>query len=125
MITVMSNAEIYGLSKALNKAFNNEIRYLPAKVNFYIQKNKNTLAQLTSSIDKTRLNIVQHYGTLNPDGETYNFSPDNIPLANKELQELLSLQEEVNVKTIHLSDLEELEFTPSQMQALLFMIEED
>jgi hypothetical protein len=54
----MSNAEIYGLSKALNKAFNDEIRYLPAKVNFYIQKNKNTLAQLTSSIDKTRLNII-------------------------------------------------------------------
>ena len=32
----MTNAEIYGISEALNSAFNTEERYLPARVNFFI-----------------------------------------------------------------------------------------
>jgi hypothetical protein len=32
----MTNAEIYGLSNALNVAFNEEERYFPAKLNFFI-----------------------------------------------------------------------------------------
>lgn len=125
MIKKMTNAEIYGLSKALNLAFNNEGKYLPARVNFYIQKNKNLLSQLNESIETTREHIITHYGTPNEEGTSYNIAPENINEVNKELQDLLNVEQEVSVSMIRLSDLDGLDFTPKQMQALLFMIEED
>lgn len=125
MIKKMTNAEIYGLSKALSAAFNNEEKYLPARVNFYIQKNKNLLSQLNESIEITREHIITHYGTLNEEGTSYNIPPENINEVNKELQDLLNVEQEVQVSMIYLSDLDGLDFTSKQMQALLFMIEEN
>jgi hypothetical protein len=43
MMQVKSNKEIYNILQNLNDAFVNENRYLPAKIYFYIQKNKNIL----------------------------------------------------------------------------------
>lgn len=121
----MTNMEIFGLSKALNEAFNNEEKYLPAKLNYYITKNKNVLAQLTESIEEVRLNIIKQFGVLEEGKDYYSFSPENTKIANQELANLLNITQQVDVLMVHLSDLEELEFTPKQMQALLFMIEED
>lgn len=124
MNRTMTNAEIYGLSKALNSAFNTEEKYLPARINFFIQKNRSTLAQLVDVIEDTRAAIISHYGT--PDGTGYyTIQEANIEIANRELADLLNVNQEVNISTIKLSDLDGMEFTPSQMQALLFMIEED
>lgn len=125
MIKIMTNAEIYGLSKALNYAFNNEEKYLPAKVNFYIQKNKNVMAQLSDVIEQSRLDVIRHYGAQQEKDSSYLIPSEKIEEANKELVTLLNITQEVNIATIHLSDLDGLEFTPAQMQALLFMIEED
>lgn len=126
MIKNMTNAEIYGLSQALNIAFNTEEKYLPAKVNFYIQKNKNLLSQLNDAIQQTRMNIITHYGYLESENsDTYQFEKEDLVQANKELAELLNITQEVSISTIKLSDLDGLDFTPKQMQALLFMIEED
>ena len=121
----MTNMEIFGLSKALNEAFNNEEKYLPAKLNYYITKNKNVLAQLTDSIEEVRLNIIKQFGVLEEGQDYYSFSPENTKIANQELANLLNITQQVDVLMIHLADLEQLEFTPRQMQALLFMIEED
>lgn len=125
MKKIMTNAEIYGLCKALNLAFNNEERYMPAKVNFYIQKNKNTLAQINDSIELTRQDIIAHYGTLDSENQKYVFNQEVIDQVNKELQDLLNVEIEVEISMLQLSDLENLEFTSKQMQALLFMIKED
>lgn len=125
MIQDMTNAEIYGLTYALASAFNNEERYLPAKVNFFIQKNRSTLAQVVDTIEETRKKIIIHHGTPDQDGESYNIDPSNIEKVNKELADLLNISHEVNISKIKLSDLDGLDFTPGQMQALLFMIEED
>lgn len=124
MIKTMTNAEIYGLFNALNEAFNNEDRYLPAKINFTIQYNRSILSQISEAIEKTRFDIIQKYGIENDDG-TFDFSKENLKNANKELADLLNIQNEVSISTIKLSNLTTLEFTPKQMQALLFMIEED
>jgi hypothetical protein len=120
----MTNAEIYGLSRALNSAFNMDEKYLPARVNFFISKNKNTISKLSELIDESRANIIKYYGIDNGDG-TVQVPGDKIEAANKELIELLNLSHEVDISMIHLSDLDGLEFTSAQMQALLFMIEED
>lgn len=126
MLKQMTNAEIYGLNNALSTAFNSEERYLPAKINFYIQRNKNILAQLNESIESTRMDIIKRYGTpVEDDEQSYDFSKENLRLANNELSDLLNIVQDVSIVMVHLSDLAELEFTPKQMQALLFMIEED
>lgn len=121
----MTNMEIFGLSKALNEAFNNEEKYLPAKLNYYITKNKNVLAQITEGIEEVRLNIIKQFGVLEEGKDYYSFSPENTKIANQELANLLNITQQVNILMVRLSDLEALEFTPKQMQALLFMIEED
>lgn len=121
----MTNAEIYGINEALGKAFNNEERYLPAKINFHIQKNKNILAQSTEAIMAVRQQIIEQYGTIDKDKGTFSINDANIQIANKELEDLLNEKQELNISKISINDLETLEFTPKQMQALLFMIEED
>ena len=120
----MTNAEIYGISKALNSAFNTEERYLPAKVNFFIQKNRSIFARLVEIIEETRNSIIVHYGKLNLDG-SYSVEDAKLAEANKELADLLNVSQEVNIAMIKLSDLDGLDFTPGQMQAILFMIKED
>lgn len=119
----MTNAEIYGISEALNSAFNTEERYLPARVNFFIQKNRSVLARQVEIIEETRNSIIIHYGQSQSDG-SYFVGEAKIAEANKELADLLNVNQEVNISMIKLSDLDGLDFTPSQMQALLFMIEE-
>lgn len=123
-VCIMTNAEIYGLSQALNSAFNSDERYLPARINFFIQKNRNTLAQIVEIIENARMQIISHYGNPSEEGY-YNIPEEKIPIANKELADLLNVSQEVNISTVKLSDLEGLDFISSQMQALLFMIEED
>lgn len=120
----MTNAEIYGLSQALSSAFNMEEKYFPARVNYFIQKNKNNLALMTESIESVRGDIIRQYGTMD-ENEKIVFTDENLKTANKELEELLNVSQDVVISTIKLSDLENLDFTPKQMQALLFMIEED
>lgn len=125
MIKTMTNAEIFSLDKALSSAFNNETRYLPAKINFYIQKNRSVLANLSKDIEAVRMSIIEKYGTLEENEDQYKFSDANLKLANKELADLLNIVQEVQICTISLTSLEALDFTTLQMQALLFMIEED
>lgn len=120
----MTNAEIYGLAKALSSAFNMDERYLPARVNFFISKNKNTISQLADIIEDSRLDIIKHYGTITSDGNVI-VPEEQIQKANAELVDLLNLSHEIEISMLPLSALNDLEFTPAQMQALLFMIEED
>ena len=124
MIKKLTNAEIYELNNLFQSAFDiKEKKYYPAKINFFIQKNKNLLSKLNEEIEKIRFSIIQNYGII--EGNNYRFTEDNIPVANKELADLLKIEQEINISMIKLSDLEGLEFTQEQMTALMFMIEED
>lgn len=125
MTKIMTNAEIYGLAEALNSAFNMEERYLPARINYFISKNKNILSQLAEDIEKVRKDIIMQYGTISEDGEKADFTPESMKAANQELADLLNVKQDVTISTIKLSELDKLDFSPKQMQALLFMIEED
>ena len=110
MIKTMTNAEIYDLNIIIQSAFNiKDSKYYPARINFFIQKNRSTLEKLSADIEKVRMSIIQNYGVI--EGDKYKFTQENIPLANKELSDLLKIKQEVNISTIKLSDLDNLEFT--------------
>ena len=124
MIKTFTNAQIYAFSNNLTSAFAEETRYLPAKVSYFIQKNKLKLLEQAEQIEQTRANIIKHYGTLNEDGTQYDIDNDKIKEANNELMDLLSISQDIDISMINLSDLLALDFTLAQMEALSFMIEE-
>lgn len=123
MTKTMTNLEIYTTAAAIAESFTDDTMYLPAKLNFYIQKNRATIAALATDIETARDKIVMHYGTQTEDGG-YQIPPESVSKANDELNELLTIEQEVTIYTTNIDALDGIDFTAKQMQALLFMIEE-
>lgn len=122
----LKNKEIYDIYNLLKNSFNDNTKYLPAKVNFCIQKTIKSLYNTVESIEIARQEIAIHYGTLSEDSaDTYLIPLENREKANKELLELMNVSTEVRFTTILFKDIENLEFTSNQMEALMFMIEEE
>jgi hypothetical protein len=71
-----------------------------------------------------RNDIGNKYGQLQNDN-SYFIPEDKREEVSKELQQLLSLEQPVDIRKVHLKDLDGLQLTSQQMQALLFMIEEE
>ena len=123
MLKILTNDEIYFINKQLNKTFEDSQQYLPAKVNFYIQKNKKRIAELAQEIEIARAEIIKNFGEQKED-QKYYIPQDKIQEAQQELFDLLNIQQEIEVFTISLDDIENLHFTLPQMEALMFMIQE-
>ena len=123
MIKVLTNEEIYLINQKLNKSFEQSNQYLPARINFYIQKNKKIIANLASVIEEARNTIILEFGSPDEDGRV-TISQDKVPEANKEIYYLFSIKQEVNIDLISLESIENYSFTMDQMEALMFMIEE-
>jgi hypothetical protein len=124
MKLTFTNGEIYQMTLALNQSFDNLDIRIPAKANFYIQKNAGVIAAAAQEIEKSRMEVIQHYGELNEDGNSYNIAEDKRAAANKELEELFNITQELEIYQFSIDALGDLEFTQSQMQAIMFMIED-
>lgn len=122
----MSNNEIYNHALAMNKAFNDDSQRLPIKINFFIQKNKAHLFELGQDIENARAEIIKTFGIASEDNtDQYTIPPDKVDLVQKELFDLLALEQEVNIYTIKLDDFpDDISLTTGQMEAIMFMIEQ-
>ena len=119
-----NNNEIYQIANILTKTFDNLDIYIPAKANFFIQKNISILAAAAQEIEKSRIEIAKHYGVLDEEGQQYKIPEDKLEEASKELEDLFSIEQELDIKTFSIEALGSAEFTPAQMQAMMFMIED-
>jgi hypothetical protein len=120
----MTNSEIYSIATILGKAFEDEKQVLPVKVNFYMQKNRATLTALAQEVEKARVEILQKHGTLNEETNQFEFSSEVAETVIQELNDLLSLEQEVNIYTISIDSFgDDLSLTTGQMEALMFMID--
>ena len=119
-----NNNEIYQIANVLAKTFDNLDIYIPAKANFFIQKNISTFAAAAQEIEKSRLEIAKHYGELDEENQQYKIPEDKIEEASKELEDLFSIEQDLNIKTFTIEALGDAEFTSAQMQAIMFMIED-
>lgn len=126
LVLQFTNEQIYQI-------FNNIQQYLvtaqqnvmlPLKPNFYLLKNYKTFTALVEEIETMREAVGKKYGTLQEDG-TYFVEGDNLSIAQQELQELGNIEQSVEIYTISLEDLKDIELTTKQMEALLFMIEDE
>ena len=118
----MNNGMIYQYALTLNEALNDNDLQMPVAVIFSIEKNKQTLMTIAQDIEKYRMDIIKKYGE-EVDGN-YNVPQDKIEIANKELQDLFSIEQEVNIYKFNIEDLGDIKLTSNQMNAILFMIED-
>ena len=120
----LTNQEIYSYAMALNEAFTDNTQRLPMKINFYLQKNKKTLIELGQELEESRLDIIRGYGEIAEDSGTYSIPADKVNDAQKELEDLLALEQEVEIYMIKADNLpDDINLTTAQMEAMLFMIE--
>lgn len=123
----LTNNQIYSYAIQLNEAFNDATQRLPMKINFYLQKNKETLTKLAQEIENNRMDIIKNYGTPVEEDDTsekFAIPADKLQNAQQELADLLSLEQEVNIYMISVGSLSnDINLTTAQMEALLFMID--
>ena len=119
-----NNQQIYQIANNILSNLDNLNIYIPAKANFFIQKNISTLAAAAQEIEKSRLEIAKHYGVLDEEKQQYKIPEDKLEEASKELEDLFSIEQELDIKTFSIEALGNAEFTPAQMQAMMFMIED-
>ena len=121
---LLTNYEIYTYAEGLRDAFEDKNQYLPIKLSFFIQKNKETLFKLAQDIEKSRMDIIQNYGTIDEKTNQVFVPNENISAVNKELVDLFDITQEVDIKTISIDSFsEDLSLTNGQMQAIVFMID--
>lgn len=120
----MTNNEIYTTANQLIAAFNDNTQRLPIKINFYLQKNKKILVALAQDIEAARMEIARSYGTLNEAQDQYIVPPENMEKAQKELDDLFDLEQDVPISKISIDKIDEdLVLSAGQMDALMFMID--
>lgn len=121
---MLKNLEIYSMGNALLEHMQGDFN-LPVKVNFYLQKNMNTVIGLARGIEESRGEILRKYGTPNEDGTSYHFDDDKINIAQNELNDLFDLEQEVKIYMLKLDWFDDVELSSDQVNAIMFMIEDE
>lgn len=123
---ILKNKDIIEYYEELSTGFKDNTKYLPAKISFIIQKNIKMLKELSEEIYSARNNIIQNYGIQDEeDKDSFIIPKEFQEITQKELDDLIEMEQEVNILKLKFSDIENLEFTMNQMEALIFMIEEE
>lgn len=120
----LTNLQIINYTQALTSAFTDPKLYLPVRINFNIQKNAQTLTTLAKEIEESRIQILTHYGETSSDG-MIKVPENNQEEAVKEIQDLFSIEQDVNILMININSFGDLSLSLEQMNAIMFMVEED
>lgn len=119
----LTNQQIYDYAIQLAN-FKIDVR-LPIRFNFFLNRNIQLINALGQEIENARFQIAKAYGVLNEKGTSYHFTPDEIVKVNKELSDLFTLEQDVNLHLFTLEELDNIELTYEQMKTLMFMIKEE
>ncbi len=123
----MNNERIYAIAEMLLKEFSaEEDKMFPAMPLFALRKNIKTFTELAQEIEKVRMDIIQKYGKPSEeDSNRYVFDDSVVETVNKELVDLISIEQEVSYYTIKIKDLANIELTSGQMDAIITFIEDE
>lgn len=117
-----TNQQIYTYAQNL-RVFSIDAK-LPVRINFFLQKNIQTIMTSAEEIEKARFDIGAQYGILNEEGTGYNIFTENMEIVSKELTDLFALEQELNIHIFKLDEFDGIELTYDQLSAIMFMIEE-
>ena len=118
----LTNQQIYNASLKLN-SFSVEGK-IPVKINFFLQKNIQIVIEAGKEIEKARIQIIQELGELNAENNVFMIPKNNMAEAQKELEDLFTLEQELNIHLFKLDDFQDIALTYDQLSAIMFMIEE-
>ena len=119
----LSNYTIYNAAQKINSAFTQKSQYLPAKINFFIQKNAQMLTLAAEEIEKNRISIIQYYGVSDPESGNVEVPEDKVAEASKELEDLFSIEQDLPIHMIDIDKFGDIELSLEQMNAIMFMVE--
>lgn len=122
---IFTNQEISESATKILVAFSNEVKYMPIKLNFTIQKNLYTLLTFKEKIEKKQMEIASKYGELNSEGTQFVIKSENKEKAEQELKDLFAMKQDIDIRICSLSQVKDIKLTIEQMQAIMFMITED
>lgn len=125
MTVTLTNNKIYNYANSIIENFSGVDIKFPIKVNFYLQKNQTELMALAQDIEKQRVNLIQEYGTLNEETQQFEIPPEKVVEVSQKINDLFNLTQEVKLYKVKLEDFGNIELTSGQMQALLFMIDDE
>ena len=123
---LMTNNDIYNHANNLLGAFEDVANLsLPVKVHFYFQKNMDFVVKMAQDIEKSRTEILNKYGTLDQETQTYKFEEVDVEKVNQDMMDLFSLEQEVKIHVIPMEWIEDMELTAKQVNAFSFMFDMD
>ena len=123
---LMTNNDIYNHANNLLSAFEDVANLsLPVKVHFYFQKNMDCVVKMAQEIEKSRTEILDKYGTLDQETQTYKFEEADVEKVNQDMMDLFSLEQEVKIHVIPMEWIEDMELTAKQVNAFSFMFDMD
>lgn len=123
---LMTNNDIYNHANNLLSAFEDVANLsLPVKVHFYFQKNMDFVVKMAQDIEKSRTEILDKYGTLDQETQTYKFEEADVEKVNQDMMDLFSLEQEVKIHVIPMEWIEDMELTAKQVNAFSFMFDMD
>ena len=118
----LTNNEIYNYATKL-VAFNIEQK-MPVRINFFLQKNIQTITDAAEEINASKMSIAKEFGEINEEGTAYNISKERIAAAQSELNDLFNLEQDLNIHIFKIDDFDGIDLTYQQLSAIMFMIEE-
>lgn len=126
----LSNERVVNTINALSKLNNAQ---LPIKVAYAISKNVNKIESELKVYNTEKAKLVNKYGEKDKEGKLKVGENGNVPLKeehiedyNRDIKELLSIENEMDIHMIKLDDLlnSDYNISPSELSAIDFMIEE-
>lgn len=120
----LTNLFVFQYIEELHKEIiNNKTIRFPAKVNYVIQKNYKTLLEIYQDLIAERKKVCELYHTRIDEDGSYVFE-DSVKRdsANKELTELMVMEQEIPILKFDIESLGDMLLTPKQMEVLMFMI---
>lgn len=124
----LTNLDILNLCAIWQEHFiqQEDKKAFPVKVFFYLQKNMQTILTLQPEIQKYYQDIIKKYqdGEPTEDGQI-KIQSNKIEIANKEINDLLALPQEINIYPIALDAFGEIALTADEMQIISIMVAEN
>lgn len=105
---------------------------LPSKVSWNLSKNFRKLNETIEDFNSCEQKLVGQYAVKDSNGEIkldelqqFTIMPEFVSIFNKERNEFLNYEDTIDIHAIKLSDLTNVEVSPTALYGLDFMIEDD
>ena len=119
----MTNKDILSCFEGLQKLRQATDRRLPARTSFAIVRNIKTLQPIVEDFQGAYRELLNKYADL-IDGDRYQVKEENLTIFNTELDNLYNLDIDCQIVKINFTDIENLDFSLDETEALYFMIED-